>query len=78
MALEMTTPLLEFFVKLQSESTTTTSAMTSCVGTLLEAMDVLVALSVDAKELSKCYGIDADSIQTFAPHARQLAEKIFQ
>jgi len=79
MALEMTTPLLEFFVKLQSESTTTmTSAMTSCVETLLEALDVLVTLNADAKELSKCYGIDVDSIQTLAPQAKHLAEKIFR
>lgn len=77
MALEMTTPLLEFFVKLQSESTTATSAMTSCVETLLEAMDVLVTLNADAKELSKCYGIEVDSIHSLAPQAKQLAEKIF-
>ena len=78
MALEMTTPLLEFFVKLQSESTTTTSAMTSCVETLLEALDVLVTLNADAKELSKCYGIDVDSMQTLAPQAKHLAERIFR
>merc|ERR1712142_1111766 len=78
MALEMTTPLLEFFVKLQSESTTTTTAMTSCVETLLESMDVLVTLSADAKELSKCYGIDVDSIYSLAPQAKHLAGKIFR
>ena len=81
MALEMTTPLLEFFVKLQSETTTTTTAMmamTSCVETLLEALDVLVTLNADAKELSKCYGIDVDSMQTLAPQAKHLAERIFR
>ena len=74
-ALEMTTPLLEFFMKLQTESLS--APMTSCVETLLEAMEILVDISSDAKDLSKCYGIETDKIQLLAPRSKVLAQRIF-
>jgi len=70
-ALELTTPLLEFFMYVPSNSST------SCIETLLEAMDILANISNDVKELSKCYGVDVEKIRGKAPNAKKLAQNLF-
>jgi len=74
-ALEMTTPILEFLVKLQSE--TVAPSLSLCVETLTEAMDILVGVNEEAKELSKCYGIEADQIGPWAGRSKHLVQRIF-
>lgn len=74
-ALEMTTPILEFLVKLQSEAVA--PSLSLCVETLTEAMDILVGVNEEAKELSKCYGIEADQIGPWAGKSKHLVQRIF-
>ena len=70
-ALEMTTPLLEFFTNLPANTPP------AGIQTLLEAMTILAQISSEVKELSQCYGVDVEKIRGVAPNASALAQKLF-
>ena len=73
--LEMATPILEFFVRIGER--TDLQSLSGCVETLLEGLEVLVEINQDAKDLSKCYGIETHKIAACSNKSKLIAERIF-
>ena len=71
----MVTPILEFLVRLRDR--TDLQSLALCLETFLEALDILVGINEDVKDLSRCYGIETDKICTCSNKTKLLAEKIF-